>query len=74
MALGLADQDAVFWVGVASVSYLPSTAFPAGCGELGLPIGLQLVGPEGGDYLTINLAGLLEKEAGFACTLPADTS
>ena len=64
----------MFWVGVASVSYLPSTAFPAGCGESGLPIGLQLVGPEGGDYLTINLAGLLEKEAGFACTLPADTT
>ena len=64
-------EDAVFWSGIATVSYLPSTAFPAGCGaESGLPVGLQLVGPEGSDYLTIHLAGLLEKEAGFGAVLP----
>ena len=63
----------VFWSGVATVAYLPSTAFPAGCGaQSGLPIGLQLIGPEGGDYLTIHLAGLLEKEAGFKAALPAE--
>jgi amidase len=64
-------QDAVFWSGLATVAYLPSTAFPTGCGkESGLPIGLQLVGPEGADYLTIALAGLLETEAGFRAELP----
>ena len=115
--------DAVFWSGLATVSYLPSTAFPTGCGkDSGLPIGLQvnpwtqpimpacndhertqhycgwradayhcsfshyiqalcqlmtvalyvpqLVGPEGGDFLTISLAGLLENEAGFTATSP----
>jgi amidase len=65
-------HDAVFWSGLASVSFLPSTAFPACLGpDSGLPVGLQLVGPEGGDYLTVALAGLLEKEAGFVCHLPA---
>ena len=35
-------HDAVFWSGVATVAYLPSTAFPAGLGaESGLPVGLQ---------------------------------
>ena len=33
---------------------------------------MQLVGPEGADYLTIHLAGLLEDEAGFKATLPPD--
>ena len=66
-------HDSVFWSGVATVAYLPSTAFPAGRGaRSGMPIGLQLIGPEGADYLTIHLASLLEQEAGLKATLPAD--
>jgi amidase len=66
-----AYHDAIFWSGVANLAYLPSTAFPAGRGvHSKLPIGLQLVGPEGGDYCTIALAGLLER-AGFGCEFPA---
>eukprot|EP01043_Picozoa_sp_COSAG02_P021954 COSAG02_NODE_1127_length_14428_cov_68.304627_3_plen_93_part_00 len=66
-------HDSVFWSGVATVAFLPSTAFPAGKGaRSGLPIGLQLIGPEGSDYLTIHLAGLLEQEAGLKATLPAE--
>ena len=62
----------MFWSGVATVAFLPSTAFPAAKGaQSGLPIGLQLIGPEGADYLTIHLAGLLE-EAGLVSTLPMD--
>ena len=64
-------HEALFWSGLATVSYLPATAFPAGRGkETGMPIGLQIVGPEGGDYLTIRLAQLLEEEAGFVCEVP----
>ena len=38
-------HDSVFWSGVATVAYLPSTAFPAAKGrQSGLPIGLQLIG------------------------------
>ena len=63
-------HDAIFWSGISNLAYLPSTAFPTGKGDdSGLPIGLQLVGPEGSDYCTIALAELLE-QAGFVCELP----
>ena len=31
-----------------------------------------MTGPEGSDFLTIHLAGLLEQEAGLRATLPAE--
>ena len=63
-------HDAIFWSGISNLSYLPSTAFPARkCAQTGLPIGLQLMGPEGDDYRIIALAELLE-HAGFICELP----
>lgn len=57
--------DQVFWAGLTGVSYLPSTVIPTGLNPAGLPIGLQLVGPEMGDMLTIGAAQILERE-GFA--------
>ncbi len=54
----------LFWAGLTGVSYLPSTIVPTGPDESGLPIGVQIVGPEYGDYTTIAAAGLLE-DAGF---------
>jgi len=63
--------DAVFWAGLATVSYLPALAFPSGRGgTTGLPVGLQLVGPEGADFLLIELARLLETKAKFECEVP----
>ncbi len=59
----------VFWAGLASVSYLPATVIPTGPDETGLPIGVQIIGPEYGDLITIGVAKLLEKE-GFAFTPP----
>ena len=59
----------IFWAGLAICSYLPSTVIPAGPSADGLPIGLQIIGPEFGDLKTIGLAKLLE-EAGFAFTPP----
>ena len=59
----------IFWAGLAICSYLPSTVIPAGSSADGLPIGLQIIGPEFGDLKTIGLAKLLE-EAGFAFTPP----
>lgn len=53
-----------FWVGLASVAYLPSTAFPAGLSGDGLPIGLQIIGPEYGDRTTIEAARLIAQELG----------
>ena len=61
--------EQVFWAGLTGVSYLPSTVIPTGLNDRGLPIGIQIVGPEYGDLITIHAAGLLEAE-GFSFTPP----
>jgi amidase len=61
--------DQVFWAGLAGVSYLPSTVIPTGLNGEGLPIGVQIVGPEYGDLITIGAARALEAE-GFAFVPP----
>jgi len=62
--------DQVFWAGLTGVAYLPSTVIPTGLNPEGLPIGVQLVGPEFGDMITIGVAEALE-EIGFDFTPPA---
>jgi amidase len=59
-----------FWVGLATVAYLPSTAFPSGLSSERLPIGLQTVGPEYGDRTTIEVARLIAQELGGFQTPP----
>jgi amidase len=54
--------DQIFWAGYAGVAWLPSTAAPVGKTAEGLPVGVQIVGPQYGDYSTIAFAKLLEKE------------
>ena len=61
--------DQVFWAGLASASYLPSTVIPTGLDGEGLPIGVQIVGPEYGDLVTIGAAQMMEA-AGFRFTPP----
>ena len=61
--------EQVFWAGLTGVSYLPSTVIPTGLNGQGLPIGLQIVGPEYGDLITIGVAEQLEA-AGFGFTPP----
>ncbi|MCZ6712142.1 MAG: amidase [Gammaproteobacteria bacterium] len=63
--------EQVFWAGLTGVSYLPSTVIPTGLNGQGLPIGLQIVGPEYGDLITIGVAEQLEA-AGFGFTPPPD--
>lgn len=53
-----------FWVGLATLAYLPSTTFPSGLSREGLPIGLQIIGPEYGDRTTIEVARLIAQEIG----------
>ena len=59
--------DQVFWAGLASVAYLPATVIPTGPDAAGLPIGVQIIGPEYGDLITMGVARGLE-DAGFAFT------
>jgi amidase len=54
--------DQLFWAGYSGVTNLPATAAPIGQTSDGLPIGVQIVGPQYGDYSTIAFAKLLEKE------------
>ena len=54
--------DQLFWAGYSGMAYLPSTAAPAGFSPSGLPIGVQIVGPQYGDRTCIELARLLERE------------
>lgn len=61
--------DQIFWAGLSGVAGLPSTVIPTGLNDQGLPIGVQIVGPEYADLITIGVAHLLEKE-GFAFTPP----
>lgn len=52
----------MFWAGYSGNFYLPSTVAPAGYSKEGLPVGVQIIGPQYGDYTCIYFAQLLEKE------------
>jgi amidase len=54
--------DQLFWAGYSGMAYLPSTVAPAGLTRAGLPVGVQIVGPQYGDRTCIHLARLLERE------------
>ena len=56
--------DQVFWAGLATLAYLPSTVFPTGLSGDGLPIGLQAIGAEFHDRTTIEFARLMAQEMG----------
>lgn len=60
-----------FWPILTNTAYLPSTTFPAGFGAASkMPIGLNVVGPEYSDLLTIDFARLLKTECGFDFVAP----
>jgi amidase len=54
--------DQLFWAGYPGMAFLPSTVAPAGFSRAGLPIGVQIIGPQYGDRTCIELARLLERE------------
>jgi amidase len=54
----------LFWAGLITAPYLPSTVFPTGPSRAGLPIGVQAVGAEYHDRTTMELARLLANELG----------
>ena len=54
--------DPTFWGAYFTVAHLPSTVAPAGLAKSGLPVGVQIVGPEYGDLQCIEVARLLERE------------
>jgi amidase len=70
-SLPYAEQ--LFFAGLASLSYLPATAAPIGLTAAGLPVGLQIIGPEGEDSTTIEFARLLAAEIGGFAPPPGYT-
>jgi len=59
----------MFWAGYSGMCLLPSTIAPIELAGGRLPVGVQIVGPQYGDYRTIEVARLIEKEY-FAFTPP----
>ena len=52
----------MFWAGFPGMAFLPSTVAPAGFTKENLPVGVQIVGPQYGDFATIAAAQFLERE------------
>jgi amidase len=50
-----------FWAAYGGVAYLPATVAPIGLAPEGLPVGVQIIGPQYGDLTCIRLARLLER-------------
>jgi len=54
--------DQLFWAGINGVCYLPGTVAPIGITKRGLPVGVQIIGPQYGDRTCLRFARLLERE------------
>jgi amidase len=52
----------LWWAGIAGMCLLPGTAAPIDLSPGGLPIGVQIVGPQYGDLTTIRVAQMIERE------------
>ena len=65
--------DTYFWIGIASSAYLPATSVPAGMSKEGLPIGVQIIGPQYHDRRCLAVARLLELAHGGFVAPPAYT-
>ncbi len=62
--------DLFGWTGPAGAGLLPATVVPAGMGDDGLPIGVQIVGPYLHDRTTLQVARLISELRG-GCPRPA---
>jgi amidase len=58
------EVNELFWAGLSSVVYLPSTVAPIGLTASRLPVGIQIIGPHLGDLGTIHFAKLMAKALG----------
>src|SRR5262245_18691656 len=59
--------DQLFWAGLTGMVSLPASVAPIGLTPAGLPVGVQIAGPQYGDRTCIAFARLLEREyQGFA--------
>jgi amidase len=62
-----ADQPSttqMLWAGYSGMVFLPSTVAPIGPAADGLPVGVQIIGPQYGDLSCIRFAQLIERDYG----------
>jgi amidase len=57
----LSVVEATMWGAMATLGNLPATVAPAGFSASGLPVGVQIIGPQYGDHTCIALAQYLER-------------
>jgi amidase len=56
--------DQLFWAGLTTIAYLPSTVAPVGLTPDGLPVGMQIVSPYLDDATAIHFARCIEDVVG----------
>ena len=56
--------DQLFWAGITTLAYLPSTVIPTGVASDGLPCGLQIITDYLEDHTALEFAGLAEQILG----------
>jgi amidase len=49
------------WIALATALHLPATSVPAGLAASGMPVGVQLIGPPGGDARTLAIAQAIDE-------------
>ncbi len=59
------------WIALATACGLPATAIPVAQTHEGLPIGVQIIGPRGGDSRTLAVAEAIEAQLGGFIAPPA---
>ena len=52
------------WIALATACGLPATAVPAGLAASGRPVGVQIIGPRGGDARTLAVAQAIDENIG----------